>query len=164
LSDALDDAGYNERSYYSVPDGFAIVSRLEQIEEDGTSKPLPNRWAVEIGPLQEFSLSRYLQVLFTADPGFFRVIVFVVTPHPFSQKNVKVPRDEAIKWLAEGLNQLPSDIGDLELSSQYSCTALIYEFEQPRSRKAAILKRPSHLTGLIHLQKAKLWNLLRIAR
>lgn len=164
LSTALDGAGYSEKSYYSVPEGFAIVSRLEQIEADGTSKPLPSRWAVDVGPLQNFSLSSYLQALFTANPGFFRVIVFVVTPHPFSQKKVKVKRDEAMEWLAEGLNQLPSEIGDVELSNKYACAALIYEFEQPRSHKSTILKQPSHLTGLLHLQKARLWSAIRTTR
>ncbi|MFL6236429.1 MAG: hypothetical protein ACJ76N_25085 [Thermoanaerobaculia bacterium] len=164
MSNALDDAGYNEKSYYSVPDGFALVSRLEQIDADGTSKPLPARWAADVGPLQNFSLNRYLQALFTANPGFFRVLVFVVTPHPFSQTKVKVQREEAMEWLSAGLNQLPEEIGGVELSSRYSCTALIYEFEQPRSRGSVVLKRPSHLTGQIHLQKAKLWNAMRGTR
>ena len=38
ISAALDDNGYVEKSNYSIPDGFAIVTRLEWINEDGTPK------------------------------------------------------------------------------------------------------------------------------
>ena len=41
LALALDKAGYFEKSYFSVPDGFALVTRLEQINADGTPKPEP---------------------------------------------------------------------------------------------------------------------------
>ncbi|MBV8774528.1 MAG: TonB family protein [Deltaproteobacteria bacterium] len=40
LSTALESAGYLERSYFAVPDGFALVTRLEQIDIDGTPKPV----------------------------------------------------------------------------------------------------------------------------
>lgn len=158
LSEALDANGYTEKSYFSVPAGFAMVTRLEQTEKDGTAKALPARWAVDVGPLEEFSLSAYLRALFTANPGFYRLIVFVVTSKPFSQTKTGVEREEAMTWLSEGANRLPSSIGDLPLTNRHSCSALIYEFEQPEPRKPAALKQPGRLTGRIHLEKARLWN------
>jgi hypothetical protein len=158
LSEALESNGYTEKSYFSVPAGFAMVTRIEQTEEDGTSKAPPVRWSVDVGALQEFSLNAYLRALFKANPGFYRLIVFVVTSKPFAQKKTGVERDEAMSWLAEGANTLPSSIGNLPLTGRHSCTALIYEFEQPGAGKAAALKQPGRLPGRTHLEKAKLWN------
>jgi hypothetical protein len=45
---ALESSGCFEKSYYGVPDGFAMVARLEQINRDGTPKEVPDRWAGEV--------------------------------------------------------------------------------------------------------------------
>ena len=55
LRAALNDAGYVDKSYFAVPDGFALVTRLEQIDDDGdvpatasadtsASNPGPRGW------------------------------------------------------------------------------------------------------------------------
>jgi prepilin-type N-terminal cleavage/methylation domain-containing protein len=46
LDSAFRQAGYVEKSYYSVPSGFAIASRLEQINQDGTPKDAADRWSI----------------------------------------------------------------------------------------------------------------------
>ncbi len=48
ISDALDSCGYVEKSYYSVPEGFAIVTRLEHINENGSPKNISERWIAEV--------------------------------------------------------------------------------------------------------------------
>jgi hypothetical protein len=82
---ALARSGHYEISYYSVPDGFALVSRLEQIETDGSPKSSPTRRDTRERDIGSFSLRTYLRALFLAAPGYYRLVVFVVTPHPFSQ-------------------------------------------------------------------------------
>jgi len=160
LISALDSCGYFDRSYYAVPDGFAIVTRLEQMEADGTSKTPPDRWALEYRPLATFSLSSYLRALFTANPGFYRIIVFVVTSQSFSESPTGVSREEAMEWLQSGLDRLPAELAGREFTDQYACTALIYQFEQPGSGEGARLDVPSDLPGRIHLERAKLWEAL----
>ncbi|MCK4785602.1 MAG: hypothetical protein KAV87_17745 [Desulfobacteraceae bacterium] len=160
LQDALESCGYFEKSYYSVPDGFAMATRLEQINRDGTSKEPPDRWAVEVQRPREFSLKAYLVALFTATPGYYRIIVFIVTSTPFYQTRRMVSRQEAMDWLGSGLNELPDSIGELEYSEKYTCTALIYEFEQPNPGEPGELKIPSNLQGRTHLVKANLWQAL----
>lgn len=160
LTSALDSCGYFDRSYYAVPDGFAIVTRLEQMQADGASKAPPERWALEFKPLERFSLESYLRALFTANPGFYRIIVFVVTSQSFSQSPTGVTRDEALKWLQGGLDRLPAELAGRELTDRYACTALIYQFEQPASGEGAKLDVPSDLPGRIHLERAKLWEAL----
>lgn len=160
LAAALDANDYSERSYYLVPDGFAIATRLEQINSDGTPKAGTQRWLAGSGPLREFSLRAYLAALFSANQGYYRVIVFIVTPHPFSQADVSVRRDEAIAWLSEGLNTLPRSIAEKPYSHEHSCSALIYEFEQPSQSKAheAKIQIPGRLPAGVHLRKANLWK------
>lgn len=160
LRAALESCGYFEKSYYSVPVGFTMVTRLEQINRDGTSKEPPERWAVEAQPFSKFSLTAYLIALFAANPGYYRIIVFIVTPYPFSQTDIRVSREEALDWLWGGLNELPDSIGQIEYSEEYTCTALIYEFEQPNPGELGELKIPGNLQGRTHLVKANLWQAL----
>lgn len=158
LETAFDKAGYGELSYYAVPKGFAIVSRLEQIEPDGTPVKLPGRWSVKITPPEVFSLASYIKVLFSANPGYFRVVVFIITSEPVVENaETQVSREDALKWLRKGANKLPPEYAQIPFNDNYDCTALIYEFEQKtRDQDAQLI-----LFGLpaqIHLEKA---NLLR---
>lgn len=161
LSNALNSAGYFEKSYYAVPDGFAIVTRLEQINFDGTPKRGLERWATKVLPLRYFDLEQYILALFTSNPGYYRVIVFIVT-HPFYQEGPEINHDEATAWLREGLNTLPRSIGKQSFSLGHTSTALIYEFEQSsRSEQGEVnIKIPGRLEARTHLVKAGLWTTL----
>lgn len=158
---ALDVGGYFERSYFAAPGGFAMVTRLEQINPDGTSKrEEKERWSLKSGPIGRFSLADYLRTLFTAPAGYYRIIVFVVSSQPFTQSDERVERSEAGAWLSQGLNALPEEITQLSYTKRHTVTALIYEFEQP-GRQEAMLMLPSDLTGRAHLERALLWDALR---
>lgn len=161
LRDALAANGYAERSYYAVPNGFAMVTRLEQIFEDGRSKDAPERWAVDVSPLRQFTLDTYLKALFTSNPGYYRIIVFIITPVLFETAEQQVSRDEAVKWLRKGLKELPDDVGAGQYSGSHVCTALIYEFEQTARGSPAKQRAPSRLAAKDHLEKAKLWERLK---
>lgn len=149
-------AGYSEASYYSVPGGFALVSRMEQIESDGRSKPVPGRWENTSSGNVEFSIANYLRVLFTAPPGYYRILVFVVTPRPFTQSAVAASKETAQSWLGRGSNALPDDIGNRGLSGDFNCTALIYEFEKTADKPAPRSLVPGRLTAATHLAQAGL--------
>ena len=157
---AFEKAGYAERSYYSVPDGFAMASRIEQINQDGTAKEPVDRWSLKISPMGKFSFSAYLTALFSARPGYYRVIVFVVTSKLFSQSNAKVTSEEAELWLSRGLNALLEDIARAEYTSTHRCTALIYEFKRMETQPAKFVD-PSEITGQIHLEKSGLLAALK---
>jgi hypothetical protein len=43
LENAFQQAGYGEKTWYAVPGGLALASRLEQFNPDGTSKGEPDR-------------------------------------------------------------------------------------------------------------------------
>jgi hypothetical protein len=153
---AFRKAGYGERSYYSVPGGFAMASRIEQMNRDGTSVKDPaNRWSLEVPRMRKFSFSAYMTELFRARPGYYRVIVFVVTFHPFSQSGAEITSDDAKRWLSTGLDALPENIASRDYTSAHKCTALIYEFKRTGTQHAEFVD-PSEVTGQIHLEKAGL--------
>ena len=112
-----------------------------------------------------FSLASYLKALFTAQKGYYRILVFFVTAAPINQGGKEVSRDEAAAWLHGGANMLPSSIGTLALTKDHYCIAFIYEFEQMTRDHPAMLKIPGMLFGRAHLEKsAFLNNLVQFAR
>ncbi len=161
IRDALDATGYFERSYFATPQGFAIVTRIERINDDGSLKSVDERWSDTPGLGGNFDLSSYLRGLFTARVGRFRTIVFVITAAPFHQADAGVSRDEVENWLAEGFNVLPASIAALPFTADYACTALIYEFESRENRQVANLIAPSRLLGRLHLERAGVWAALQ---
>jgi prepilin-type N-terminal cleavage/methylation domain-containing protein len=160
LSAAMEHCGYIEKSYYGVPDGFAIVTRLEQINSDGTPKDPLERWSMAVEPLRRFSLQEYLKALFLTSPGYYRIIVFIITPHPFSQSEARLNPNEAMDWLRGGLNVLPTAVGEIVYTDEYKSTALVYEFERLEAGAEPNLMVPGRLTAQTHLKKSALWNSL----
>ena len=58
LESALSSKGYAEISYYTVPGGVAVVTRLEHIYSNGKSFEEPNRWVADDKYRQSLSLYR----------------------------------------------------------------------------------------------------------
>jgi hypothetical protein len=138
LTTALDALDYSEHSFYAVPGGFALATRLEQIEFDGTPKGDPLRWSAALPPRELFSLSDFLSALFTAPEGHYRVLVFVVTDRPFSASGAAASQSEALAWLRNGFNALPRSIADVPLDRSHAGTALIYQYRKVGQQREAI--------------------------
>ena len=79
LNKALLDSGYSEIRYWDVPGGIAEVMHLERTYPDGRPAIAAQRWVVNSSPLRPLSISDYVQALFSNDPGYYRVVVFVIT-------------------------------------------------------------------------------------
>jgi hypothetical protein len=154
LKASLMRAGY-ELSYYRVPDGFALVARIERIEDDGSPyQPARLRFDPESHPLETFSFEGYLSALFFAPPGHYRVIVFVVSSEAFMATGKPVTRQEAIAWQENGASSLPPAVRDLAYSDRYSCMALIYEFEKRDTGTDPVELHPGRLSAAEHLAKS----------
>jgi hypothetical protein len=96
-----------------------------------------------------------------APPGYYRVIVFIITPHPFVQSDAKVTAEQATQWLGSGADRLPESIGALDFSREgYACTALVYEFKRRTESDKPMILDPGNIPGRIHLLKAGLWGAL----
>lgn len=166
LYSALEACGYFERSYYCVqPEGggkgFALVARMEQINEEAFPLPLPDRWSIELKSWSSFSLSEVLKSLFFKKPGYFRIVAFVVYDKPFTSSSNTLTRAEGMRLLHEGANRLSAEIAAIPYSKDYSCTALIYEFEVPESGKEPRQIENSRHSGRVHLERSKLLEALK---
>jgi hypothetical protein len=159
LEHALERAGHVEWSYYSVPKGFALATRLENLNSDGS--PKSDRWASTVGLGRNFSIIDYLRALFTAPAGYFRIIVFTVTSEPFTPTEVGPTREQAMGWISLGGTGLPRAIAEIPFGPDYECLALVYEFEKRESEGEAITLVPGRYPGRVHLQKSKVWEGLR---
>ncbi|NCD71826.1 carboxypeptidase-like regulatory domain-containing protein [Mucilaginibacter agri] len=155
LTQALDDLNYTDPSYFYIPNGFALVTRIEQIQTNGQTLPPPYRWSAKTSIWPPLSWKSYFKSLFFPNPGFFRIIVFAVTDSAFTSSGKQISKDDATKWLNAGLNKLPSVIGNLTATPGYNCTVLIYEFQKEESSDAKLLL-PSPITGADHLEKSKI--------
>ncbi len=159
LSDALTACGYLEKSYYGAPNGFAIVTRLERIEPNGAPMPGDLRFGPEPMEFPD-SLREFIRVLFVPKPGYYRIIVFVVTSEAFDSSRTDLPEGDAIKWLNGGSNRLPSSVASEPWTPEHDCTALIYEYEQQDRGRPVERNVKSRLTCKDHLTKAGLWSVL----
>lgn len=160
LERAFDAGGYAERSYYSIPGGFAVVSRIELIRADGAPEA-DGRWSLKSPALIRISLTEFLKALFTAKVGHYRTIAFLATDASLQPDPSKKPTPEgAADWVSQGSPTLPAAIGNLPFTPEHNVTALIYEFERKTPDHDAELKHPSPLPGKGHLEKAGIWTAL----
>jgi hypothetical protein len=159
LEGAFNHAGYSDKSWYAIPNGFALVSRIEQFSEDGTPVYGRYRWiADKVAPYEIPGWTAYIRALFRAKQGHYRVIAFAVTDKPFTQSGEQISQDQASAWQSEGVqNGLPSAIGRMRFTRNHTCTGLVYEFERATSDHPATFRRSS-ITGEEHLQKSKIWS------
>jgi hypothetical protein len=161
LYSALAKAGQNEKSFYSIPEGFALVTRMEAISKDGMSKPEISRWDTGSRPPHVFSIASYLEALFKSPPGHYRVIVFLVTSVPFSATDSNVSRDDVARWLRQGAVDLDRTTFAIPVTSSTRCSALIYEFEKTTPTAVPVLLRPGAISAAGHVMGAGLRSLLQ---
>ena len=157
---ALGLAGHHEMSYYGVPNGFALVTRLESIEANGEPKAGEGRWNVEMAPVSAFSIGAYIRALFSAPLGRYRVIVVLITSQRFTADDVTVSKDDASRWLALGGNSLPTDVAALQAAGAI-CTAMIYEFEKGASAAQVEMLRPGKIPAKTHVIATGLGKFVR---
>ncbi|MDP3420925.1 MAG: hypothetical protein Q8S10_08375 [Thiobacillus sp.] len=163
MEQALAANGYNEVSYYAVPDGFAMVTQIERIDPDA-APAAEQRWSTQIDPVSliPFSLDAYLKALFGKDGDTFRVIVFTFTPTPFTTGARPVPPGVAMAWVEQGATALPAALAILPYGEDTVCTALVYEFTL--TRLGGMLQRPSSFNGMQHLRAAGILGTLEQQR
>jgi len=161
---ALVKNGYYDKSYYVImPNdsilGFAIATKLEQINKDASSKKGTNRWKTKV-EMNDFTFTEYLNSLFFTQTGYFRVIVFVITDIPIVQSKKSLGRKDAVLLVSDGSHILPPSLRNRLFTNNHSITALIYEYKLQENSDKATLIKPSEHTGREHLVKSNLWNTL----
>lgn len=144
----LEAAGHRERSYFAVPSGFALVTRLEAINADGSAKLGAD--SLPVG--NHFAMPSLLDKLLHVQKGWYRVVAFVVASNPTGASPQPPTEEEANNWLVVGDNALPDSVSRAQVSG-HTCSAYIYEFEKSDVSAAAHLMFPSSPDGTSHLTK-----------
>jgi hypothetical protein len=156
MRNALASAGYHGLAYFGVPDGFAIVTRIEQT--DSEARPLVGeaRWAATVVAMRSFSLAEYLRALLTAPPGYFRVIAFVASSRPFTFSGDRAKLSVIERWSRSGSTGLPEELRREPLTEAHRVTALVYEFEKRNGTERPEVFIPGRWTAVQHLQNTAL--------
>jgi len=156
IRNALSRSGYGDASYYGAPGGFAIATRVERIDREGTPLAGEARWSTNVPPLREFTLEAYLRALFAAESGYFRVFLIVVSNTPFRPDPARARFAHVVNWSSSGLNVLPSDVGNRPLTAAHDVTVLIYEFTKTRGARTGASVVPGRWSATHHLLKSRL--------
>ena len=158
LESALVAERYPDYAYLAVPNGFALVAQLEQIQQDGTPVT-PNRWDPKLPSMATMGFDEFLKALFVAPTGYYRVIAFIVTDLPWQQNAPRPTEEQAMQWLSTGLNALPAAVRDMRYTANYQSTALVYEFAKDGT--GARFREIGTADPMTHLEKAGLLRTLK---
>lgn len=156
IGDTFNQKGYPHR-FMSVPEGFAVVTQLEQYQEDGGIYwDGKSRWQ-ELPPAENFAFSmRYFKSLILPRKAYLRVFVVLVTRQNYSSQQGRISKDAAKAWASQGVNRLPKSLAALPFNDDYSVDVLVYEFEVPETNRQPQQHCPCHLDARRHLEKAGL--------
>lgn len=161
LRTALRRAQISEWTVYGIDtDGFALVARLEHIDENGL--PAADRWSGDARP-RSFSIADYVKALFTAKPGRYRVIAFVVTAKTVVA-GPAADRQTIEELWQSGASELPVRVRGTVLPQSGRAEALVYEFFRPSQDDPPVQVSASRLTVPLHLAGAGLWRIEELTR
>lgn len=152
ISKVLSEKDYPNR-FMSVPNGFSIVTQMEQYNIDGSVLyGSQSRWT-EMPPHESFSFSwDYFKTLIYPRKGQLRLFVFIVTNQNYNSDERKVSKGEAAAWLGQAVNRLPQQVASEPFNSNYSISTLVYEFEVPESNHKAKQSCPTLFQAKDHLR------------
>ncbi len=161
LRGALNAAGFGGSGLFGVPEGFALVSPLERMDESGASLSGEDRWIRGKLPLKGFDVDEYLRRLFLAPPGDFRLLVFVVTPkRNLAGGQGELDPDLASTGLPSGLG-LPESLARRPIGEAW-VHVLVYHFRKKLGRQD--LLQPSTIAFDRHLEGSGLTRFLQSLR
>lgn len=158
LERALRAARYPKWAYAYVPNGFALVTQMERIKRDGTASLEPARWSTDLPAVTELSPFEFIKALAIAPAGYYRVIVFIVSDQPWSRDGERPSGSEAQRWLAQGMTKLPASMGQIAYTTDFTTTALVYEFKKKTAGADATLVQQSEARAEDHLKKAGIYD------
>lgn len=167
LRQKLTGAGYYENQYFELPDGFAIITKLENI--DVNKRPLKenHRWALganEIGSSmvknEISSFEEYKNALIMPNSGYCRFFVFYFSATPFSSvQNNFIPittENFNDKFSFAGMNRLPVELGLRRVKNEHRIFVLVYEFIKKENQTPKFIKS-SNYSANAHLNKSNLF-------
>lgn len=159
LCKALDKKQYHQRRYYSISNGFALITPVEQTDVDGISYTGEARWKDYPVSNNTGGILQYLKSILIAQPGYFRLFAFVVTDEPIviSQPR-KLIKPKIKHWLNSGGFWLPNVIATQEFGANFRVTVLVYEFEASKGQNRMWEACESAISAKEHLRRSGLFE------
>jgi hypothetical protein len=139
---------YEDVGYYAIPDGFVVVTKVEEINDDATSVSGRNRFAE--GQYQSMSILDF----FAPRKGYFRVFAFLVTDVPFNATSTPVTAGNALEWIRLAANILPDAIKNKPFKPGYNCTVIVYEFKSEDANTHLSPLQSPRFSAQTHLQRS----------
>jgi hypothetical protein len=162
IRNALDSTGYPAPHYFGVPNGFALITQLEQIDDNAVPLDgVARRWSTNISEMKAFTLTEYLKALITAQPGYYRVIAFIVSSQPFSTTDDRAKFSTIQNWVNKGISSLPKKIKSQKYSDEHQTTVLVYEFLKRKTTDEPSTSIPCRHIAKVHLEKTKILSYLK---
>jgi hypothetical protein len=160
LTSALRGADYDaERfSFLSVPNGFALVTSVERIRPDASyTEP---RYTSELPRAGDLGFGSFIQSLFMAPRGLYRVITFVVTDVRRDKSTTPADEREFDKLLECGHDRLSEKLAARPFTEAMRVEALVYEFTKTSERQPATQVKDEKRKARQHLEQAGIWKQL----
>lgn len=169
ITNSLDQSGYRFRpqKYFYTPNGFALVTELEQVDCEATPLAGDDRWNVNPSEFEKnFTLLDYLRSLVFKEEALFRVFAFVVTDDLNPVKSIEPTIEETEGWFIAGSAMLPNTLAKIPLNEHHYCQVYVYEFSKTAGQIQAEMVRKGRQScwrsGETHLKNTKILDHLFI--
>ena len=157
LTATLTAAGYAKIAFFERKTGFAVVTPLEQIQEDGSPVRSEDRFRWQ--PSICYSgLYGYFHVLLRAQHGMYRVIVFIVDDSDIATTQSAPTGLQARDWSYKGADALKQSTRDKEFGPSHQCSVRIYQFYRPTGDFEDAQWCESKASAEAHLIKSNIWS------
>ena len=129
LEGYLQKGGYKNklRYYYSI-DGFAVLTKLERFNKDGSRVNSDRRWVDVFGD-GKFSYYQIFKSLFFEVSTQFRMFAFVIASKIVKVSSQPMTAQEAQELLMHGYDTLPEELREVVLNPK-NLSVLVYHFHQ----------------------------------
>jgi len=133
----LQRAGYPELRWYPIGlgyrHGFAVTTRLEALNDDGTRKPRTERWSVFYPEPANLRFLTLAQSMPLPHPGRYRVFLVAVTDLPIGASRIAPTWDETTVMDGPGVRSVAHSAFPRENASDlsdYRVGVYIYQYQR----------------------------------
>lgn len=160
LKASLRKNGYKGNKYLYVKNGFALITDIEQIDENGNIVSQEGRWDDKIWQDEGFSITSFIKNLFMAQPGYYRCFVFIVTSDSYSYTTQDFTEKVIEEKYEEGTVVLPEVLKSKPFTKRHTVSLNVYEFIKLEHENTIKYNIKSEVSGS-HIDKSKLVDFLK---
>jgi hypothetical protein len=161
---ALRSAGYTDARWYAIgaryAHGFAVTTRLEKINDDGTPKPPSERWSSRFPEASTLFWLERARRMRLPGPGRYRVFLVAFTDLPIGRTN-RAPYWNEDTWMAD-VAEAPSlaSSQSRSVSPTYRVGTYVYAYESDSADGKGELLASDVTPATAHIQSSGLSALI----